>query len=234
MASFNSSSITVFSSSTTDQLCSFGTEGSGDGEFGSLVPGLLVNSFNGNIIATDVENDRIQVLDEHGAFVRKFSVEAPGRLAWAPTCRSIFVTASQTQPCIKEFNLFGRLIREIRPSVLGFPSGIAIDVNGELLVADYAKHNILRVGADGTLLRTIGTKGSGDGNLDRPMGVAVDGLTGHIFVTDMNNNCVKIFSSEGDFLHKIPISSPSAIELDPFHQRMLIAESASNSIQIFE
>ena len=50
-------------------------------------------------------------------------------------------------------------------------------------------------------LRKWGTEGTGDGQLDRPYGIALD-EAGNVYVTDFNNDRVQKFSSEGQFLLK--------------------------------
>ena len=44
-------------------------------------------------------------------------------------------------------------------------------------------------------------RGSGDGQFDGPLGIAVDG-SGNVYVTDNNNNRVQVFSASGTFLRK--------------------------------
>jgi DNA-binding beta-propeller fold protein YncE len=46
--------------------------------------------------------------------------------------------------------------------------------------------------SDGACLRTIGSRGSGNGQFESPRDVAVD-LSGRIIVTDAGNNRVQIF-----------------------------------------
>ena len=58
-----------------------GTSGSGDGEFQDYAKGIEIG-FDGNIYVADEYNNRIQVFDTNGNFVRKFSSNgtAPGQL----------------------------------------------------------------------------------------------------------------------------------------------------------
>ena len=55
--------------------------------------------------------------------------------------------------------------------------------------------------ADGQFILKLGTTGSGDGQLDRPAGVAVDS-DGDIYVADMRNNRVQQFDATGQYVGK--------------------------------
>ena len=63
------------------------------------------------------------------------------------------------------------------------PTGIAVDRNGNFLVADTNNGRIEKFAPKGTFLDIIGTKGSGQGQLGAPNGIAVD-HTGNIYVAD--------------------------------------------------
>ena len=51
-------------------------------------------------------------------------------------------------------------------------------------------------------LVSVCEKGKGMGQLYNPHGVTVDNKTGHIYIADSSNNCVKVFDSTGKCLYK--------------------------------
>jgi DNA-binding beta-propeller fold protein YncE len=53
------------------------------------------------------------------------------------------------------------------------PSGVAVDGDGNWLVADTANHRLQLLTPDGTHLKTIGSRGSGPGQFNCPQGVAL-------------------------------------------------------------
>lgn len=73
---------------------------------------------------------------------------------------------------------------------LSCPCFVAFDADGNLVVSDLGNHHIqvLRC-SDGSLLRTIGSKGAGDGQFDNPHGIVFDRL-GHLVVADWSNHRV--------------------------------------------
>uniref|UniRef100_A0A1X7TBM1 6-bladed beta-propeller n=1 Tax=Amphimedon queenslandica TaxID=400682 RepID=A0A1X7TBM1_AMPQE len=82
------------------------------------------------------------------------------------------------------------------------PHNIAIDSQGSLYVADGHNHRIQKFSPDEKFVGQFGTKGSGPGQLDRPIGITIDtGATGLVYVSDCNH-CISVFTSDGVFVSK--------------------------------
>lgn len=90
-------------------------------------------------------------------------------------------------------------------SQLNDPIGVAVDADGNILIADSLHHRIRRVSPDGTIT-TIAGDGTpnfyGDGGpatdaaLNHPDGVAVD-RAGNVFIADTFNNAIRRVDPEG-------------------------------------
>jgi DNA-binding beta-propeller fold protein YncE len=80
-----------------------------------------------------------------------------------------------------------------------FPTGIAIDRNGNFLVSDTNNGRIEKFSPTGTFLEIIGTKGSGQGELGAPNGIAIDS-TGNIYVADAGNHRVQKLGIDGKLI----------------------------------
>lgn len=83
------------------------------------------------------------------------------------------------------------------------PADVAVDVAGNLYVADYWNNRIQKVTAMGVISTLAGTGNAGAINgigklasFNRPSGVAVDG-SGNIFVADAGNNLVRKITPDG-------------------------------------
>ncbi len=77
-----------------------------------------------------------------------------------------------------------------------FPAGIAVDRNGNFLVADTNNGRLEKFSPTGTFLDVIGIKGSGQGQFGAPNGIAVD-HGGNIYVADAGNHRVEKLSADG-------------------------------------
>jgi DNA-binding beta-propeller fold protein YncE len=82
------------------------------------------------------------------------------------------------------------------------PTGIVFDsVTKELYVSDTAAHQIKVFGANGTLIRTIGKRGDGDGEFNFPTMLWFS-ESDKLMVTDSLNFRTQIISNQGIFLGK--------------------------------
>ena len=73
------------------------------------------------------------------------------------------------------------------------------DRNQDVYIADWRNDRIQKFSPDGKFLLKFGCSGTGDGEFNRPTGVAVDN-DGDIYVADWNNNRLQVFDSEGNYL----------------------------------
>ncbi len=89
------------------------------------------------------------------------------------------------------------------------PSGLAVDQNGNVLVADTGNHRIRQISPQGRV-STIGQTAAGSGSEDgpgsgpgavarfyAPSGVAVDPFTNVVYVTDTNNRIIRSIQPDG-------------------------------------
>ena len=92
-------------------------------------------------------------------------------------------------------------------AVLGYPAGLAIDLSGNLYIADAGAHRVRKVSVvDGTITTVAGpgsTNGAlGDGGpatsatLGSPRGITVDAV-GNLYISDDGNNRVRKVSADG-------------------------------------
>jgi sugar lactone lactonase YvrE len=85
------------------------------------------------------------------------------------------------------------------PGDFAKPTGLAVDPEGNLYVADTLNNRIEIFDADGKFISTFGKAGDGPGYFARPKGVAIDG-DGHIWVADGVQDRVQVFSQEARLL----------------------------------
>jgi DNA-binding beta-propeller fold protein YncE len=141
---------------------------------------------------------------------------------------------------VRSWGQAGSLIGQFRD-----PEGIAVAPDGTLYVADTGNHRVQKFHADGTFVSKWGrnggdgTAGTGDGEFNRPKGVAVD-AAGNVFVTDSDNHRVQKFTADGTFLTKWgsegtgdgQFRNPRGIAVDAAGN-VYVADQLNNRIQKF-
>ena len=200
-------SVSVFSPSG-DKLRSFGTEGSGQGQFKHPY-GVAVDG-EGFILVADSENHRIQKFTAEGQFLTAVGTKGSGSLHFNEV-RDIAINTSNNKVYVVDnrnhriqvlnsdltfSNTFGKHGKN--KGEFDYPWGIACDSIGNVYVADGANHRIQVFTSKGKFLRMFGSHGKGNGKLDWPRGIALD-VQDKVYVSD-DNHCISVFTSGGQFV----------------------------------
>ncbi|MFQ5443143.1 MAG: NHL repeat-containing protein [Nitrospinales bacterium] len=120
------------------------------------------------------------------------------------------------------------------------PSGLALTLDGDLIVTDDFNHRIQIYGKDGQLKTSFGGKGKGDGEFMYPRGAAVD-PEGNIYVADSWNHRVQKFDPEGKHLFtygsygedKGQLNEPYDVLIDT-SGTLIVVERYNHRIQFFQ
>jgi sugar lactone lactonase YvrE len=148
----------------------WGEEGEGPGQF-RFPQGVAVNS-RGEVVIADSGNHRIQVTAGSADNLR----ELPGQFRFA----------------------FGQ--RGSGPGAFENPTAVAVDRNDNIYVADSDNHRIQKFDPQGRFLSSWGEQGREAGQLDRPLGLAIDPGHGWVYVADTDNARIQKFDLNGKFL----------------------------------
>ena len=200
--------VTVFST-RGEKLRSFGTEGSGHGQF-KWPCGVTVDG-EGNILVADTCNNHIQKFTAEGQFLTAVGKFGSGPLQfWCPTDiafntinNKVYVAGSSNNH-IQVLNsdlTFSSTFGKPGNGKVQFrdPLGIACDSTGKVYVADTHNHRIQVFTAEGKFIRMFGRHGQGRGELAKPRCVAVD-TSGMVYVSEEDNHRVSVFTTDGQFV----------------------------------
>ncbi len=110
--------------------------------------------------------------------------------------------------CVWVFRLDGTLVRQLgskgkRNGQLNHPFRTTCSTTGQVFVPEWDDHRISVFNlADGSFVQHIGSAGSGNGQLKNPTGVALSPDEKELFVLDLGNYCVQVFSVDGCYLRQ--------------------------------
>jgi sugar lactone lactonase YvrE len=111
----------------------------------------------------------------------------------------VLVYDADSLKLLRKIGTTGRNHELTTPGDFAKPSGMAVDKDGNLYVADTLNNRIEVFDADGQFVRAFGKHGDGPGYFARPKGVAIDG-DGHIWVADGMEDRVQVFNQEEQLL----------------------------------
>jgi sugar lactone lactonase YvrE len=157
-----------------------------------------------NIYVANHGNDRIMELTQSGEFITKWLKEVSPTLIAIDQYDNIYVTEGANW--IHKFSSEGDFIAKwggtgSENGQFLNPTGIAIDINGDVYVSDRDNHRIQKFSSDGTFITKWGEQGNGEGQFNHPIGIAID-ESNRIYVADMDNHRIQVFNSDGEFLYK--------------------------------
>jgi sugar lactone lactonase YvrE len=85
------------------------------------------------------------------------------------------------------------------PYVLSRPTDVAWDAAGNIFVSDgYGNSRVVKYDKNGRFIATVGTRGSGQGQLNLPHTIAAD-AKGNIYVGDRSNSRIQVFDNDLTF-----------------------------------
>jgi YD repeat-containing protein len=120
-----------------------------------------------------------------------------------------------------------------------YPEDAATDTAGNVWVADTQGSVIDEFSPDGTLVQTLGSYGSGNGQFERPRGVTIDSA-GNVWVSDGRTNRIQEFTSYGAFVRAFgstgsgngQLSNPEGLAVDSAGN-VWVADNGNNRIEEF-
>ena len=202
----------------------FGGKGTEDGQFSS--PTDIAIDPSDNIIICDNENNRVQIFDKQGKFLRKFSVPKPYGVTFDAKEGVILVTSDDH--CVYAFDKSGTEVGKFGSKGaeyghFSYPTGIIVSetksqIPGKIIVCDHHNHRIQMFDKYGSFLKSFGTNGTNPemegGYFYGPNSLDID-IDGNLVITDRYNCRVQVFTLDGTFVRKFSVKKQENSECDP-------------------
>ncbi len=240
---------------------------------------------DGNIYIADLNNNRIRKVDTAGiittfAGTGTAGYSGDGRSATAADLNQPYGVCGDAHGNIYIADRGNYVIRMVDPSGIIFtvagdgtrgyrgdghpatdgefkdPVGVAVDISGNIYIADAGDHRIRMVDASGTMSTICGggvPGSSGDGGpattarINTPVSVSAD-LSGNVYIADSGNQKIRVidasgiistfagigtsgFSGDGGYATAASLSSPVGVVTDIFGN-VLIADAGNNRIRL--
>jgi len=120
------------------------------------------------------------------------------------------------------------------------PFGVRLGPQGSLWVCDDLAHSIHMFTRDGTLLRSLGSHGTGPGQIAWADSIAFD-PSGNIYIADTGNNRIQVWDFSGRFIREFgrnllpwrSVRNPRDIWVEP-DGTIYVASYSNNCIQVFD
>lgn len=149
----------------------------------------------GNIVVSDSDNQLIHVIDRCGVTIMTFGSEVldcPWGVCVTPEGK--IVVCDWGSASVKEFSQHGKLIKEFSSHYRAKPYYV-IHHNDKYFIS-FDTHCVEVFSTDGEFLYTIGEKGSFEGELRDPRGMAIDSKE-NLVVCDSGNHRLLVFTTDG-------------------------------------
>jgi tripartite motif-containing protein 71 len=231
-------------------LTKWGSQGTGNGQFDRPL-GIAVD---GNVYVTELQNNRVQKFTSDGTFVGKWGSFGTGNGEFSVPVGiaadgNVYV-ADTNNHRIQKFTSDGTFLTVWGSSGTGdgqfnTPHGIDVDDSGCIYVADTFNNRIQKFRSNVVLespppfLLKWGTPGSGDGQFNEAIAVAIDD-NDNVYVAERSNHRLQKFTSSGAFIRQWGVfgsgdgqfNSPNGVAVDDSGS-VYVADTYNHRIQKF-
>ena len=232
-----------------------GTMGRSGEEKGCFMEPSVICARFGKIIVGDSVKRKFQIFTREGKFLAESQTQpnikgtkTAGGAFSKPSALSIdsrgrIYATDSGDHYIRVFDGQGKFSKEIMNrggGKEGGLGGVICDASGLLYLSDPDTGSVHVINAEsGQWLRKVGTKGSGDGQLQLPFGLALDRFN-QLYVVDYSTSKISVFSKAGIFQRSFGgkgtgkglFNVPRGIAIDRY-DRLYVADSLNHRVQVF-
>lgn len=211
----------------------FGSAGSSPGEF-KKPWGIAAAPVTGDLYVTDEEGDTVSQFSPAGKYLGQvgwwgngeIEFEGPEGLAVSST-GSVYVADMYNNRISvwqepeaggahvaysTQFGTAGTGEGEFE-----YPAVPAVSSGGKVWVTDYGSDKVDEFTSQGKFIASFGSEGAGNGQYNRPTGIAINQASNNVYVGDCYNHRIQELNAKGEFIRAFtstPLNCPGAIAID--------------------
>lgn len=204
---------------------------------------------DGRILVSDSRLGSVEAFDPDGrslgAFCPAGSLKRPAGIAVSAARGEVYVI-DVPEHAVKTFDLSGAPKSGViggrgdGPARFNFPTHVALDPQGRLLVTDSLNFRVQTLTPEGKAVSSFGQLGDRPGSFSKPKGVAADS-EGNIIVVEGLFDALQFFDPQGRLLLSLGRSGsgpgefwlPSGLCYDAKEGLLFVADSYNKRIQVF-
>jgi len=176
-------------------ISTIGKHGNKAGEFNQPTGIVIKDNY---IYVADHLNNRVQVFNKAGVFVRQFGAnilkQPTGIAIWQNEDSYLIYVSDSKNNRIAIFDTLGKMVDSLGAGLdLREPWDICFDCNNNLYIADVYNNRIIQLDVWGNKLLTFGTQGKEAGEFKLPQGLAVSPDGKYVYVIDTHNDRIQRF-----------------------------------------
>lgn len=222
-----------------------GGKGGNPGEFNGPI-GIAVDS-TGNVFIADTNNHRIQKFSSNGKYLGQFGgvgggngeFKEPNAVATDPG-GNVYV-ADTWNHRIQKFRADGSFLLRWNGPDPGFygPRDITVGSGNVIYVLDTGNGKVDKYSTEGKFIGGWGKRGTNDGEMSGPTGIAVNGST--VYVADTDNRRIQVFNDGGAFRRKWTVEEwgksgwkAPRLTFDTRTKRLYTTSTESHQVLVFD
>ncbi|KAI8509237.1 hypothetical protein Bbelb_130850 [Branchiostoma belcheri] len=227
----------VINVKSNNPVLQFGKRGTRRGRFREPI-GIAIDKL-GQVVVADSTNARIQIFDPYGRCLHAFPALSSHATGVSVSPLGDIVVVEWEENTVMIFSAEGKLLQRFRCEHFRQPYGVAVRQDGWIVVADAKAHRVFVLAPDGTLVRTVGERGTGEGQFEQPYFVATD-QNDDIIVAEMSNHRIQVFDMFGNFKRKFgsygqklgQFSCPAGVAVDR-DGHIIVVDTDNQRVQVF-
>ncbi|MGA8352793.1 MAG: hypothetical protein WB698_01320 [Solirubrobacteraceae bacterium] len=211
----------------------FGSAGSSPGQF-KKPWGIAAAPVTGDLYVSDEEGDTVSQFSPAGKYLGQVGWYGTGEMEFEGPA-GLAVSSTGSVYVADEYN--NRVSMWQQPEAGGahvaystqfgtagsgegefeYPAVPAVSATGKVWVTDYGSNKVDEYTSQGKFIASYGSEGAGNGQYNRPTGIAVNQATEDVYVGDCYNHRIQELGAKGEFIRAFtstPLNCPGAIAID--------------------